>query len=86
MFCFFPESWSFLHPGEPERIVTYEEYEAKSGVLYPTRIRLFTRRADGQDDSLLIVWDEWEPTIPKNEKLFQIPQPQAFGRPTKALP
>ena len=60
----------------------YEEYESRSGTRFPTRVKL---REEATQREVLLAWKDWEPSVPKDEKLFQIPQQQQFGRPTKAL-
>lgn len=77
-----PEEWSREPAGQAAVTARYEEFAAKGGVLYPTKIRLNREN----QRSALVVWDEWETTIDGEKKLFQIPPSRQFGRPTKALP
>lgn len=66
------------------RMVTarFEEFEAREGARFPTKIRLVE---PAQDTSVLLVWKDWQPSVPQDKKLFQIPPTRDFGRPTKAL-
>lgn len=64
----------------------YEDYAFQSGLHYPTKIRLETTGPDGKEKHILLVWKDWEANVPKEKKLFQIPQQQTFGRKIKALP
>ena len=64
----------------------YEDYEFKSGLHYPTKIRLIGPGPDGKESQILLAWKDWEPSVPAEKKLFQIPQQQTFGRKIKALP
>ena len=79
---FQPEEWSKQPTGQPRVAATYEDFVAKDGALYPTKIRL-NRENKG---SALVSWTEWDTTISGEKKLFQIPPSRQFDRPTKALP
>lgn len=79
-----PLKWKRLE-GKQLSSATYEDYEARGGARYPTRLRLAGPGADGKMREVVLVWKEWEPTVPGEQKLFQIPQPQTFGRPIKVL-
>jgi hypothetical protein len=82
-----PSEWKRI-TGDKEKITLlaqYDDYEFKSGVRYPTKIRL-TKQLSGFDpQSALLAWKDWEPSVPESKKLFQIPQPETFGRKIKVL-
>lgn len=77
-----PESWRTENKGFPAATATFEEFEAREGARYPTKIRLATEEGGR---SVLVVWKDWQPSVPKTKNLFEIPPAQDFGRPTKAL-
>lgn len=77
-----PREWTRREPNVGLFGATYEEYESRSGTRFPTRVKL---REEATQREVLVAWKDWEPSVPKDEKLFQIPQQQQFGRPTKAL-
>lgn len=78
-------AWKFDFPDGASASVEYEDYSFRSGAHYPTKIR-FSRNEGDRENAVQILWNEWESLVPKEKKLFQIPQEQQFGRPTKALP
>jgi len=83
---FFPREWVIKQRGGAEEGVTWDDFTFRDGVHYPGKVRL-RRMLPGQaDQSALILWNDWEPSVPKEKKLFHIPPAQGFGRPTKALP
>jgi hypothetical protein len=64
----------------------YEDYEARSGVRYPTKIRLAGPGPGGLHRRILLAWKDWDTIVPNGENAFRIPQAKAFGRKIKALP
>jgi hypothetical protein len=70
-----PSAWSV-----GDASATYEDYEFRSGLRYPTRIRLA-----GGSRAVTLAWKDWEPSVPGEKKLFQIPQHETFGRKIKEL-
>jgi hypothetical protein len=78
-----PSEWATRHAGR-ESSARYEDYEFKEGVRYPTKIRLAGSDSAGKHEALL-VWKDWAPGVPKEKKLFQIPQQETFGRKIKVL-
>lgn len=71
--------------GTSKSVAIYEDYEFRDGARYPTKLRLSGPAADGKAREVTLVWKDWQASVPGEQKLFQIPQQQAFGRPTKAL-
>lgn len=80
-----PLSWSQVVGGKPQSSAIYDDYEFRDGLRFPTKLRLDGVGADGKRRHALLIWKDWELSVPIREKLFQIPQPQAFGRKIKAL-
>lgn len=81
-----PEEWRLVLPGGHKAGAVYSGYEFKGGLRYPTRIRLESMAVGVPARRVLVHWKEWEAGAPKEKKLFEIPQQQAFGRKIKALP
>jgi hypothetical protein len=81
-----PVLWKRELGGKTQIKAEYEDYEAKDGLRYPTKLRLTGLGHDGRQRQVLLVWKDWQPSVPDEQKLFQIPQQQTFGRKIKALP
>ncbi|MGZ3654581.1 MAG: hypothetical protein ACXVB9_16195 [Bdellovibrionota bacterium] len=81
-----PSEWRISHAGKGGSSALYENYEFKSGLRYPTKIRLAASAPGGVQREIALAWKDWEPSVPKEKKLFQIPQQESFGRKIKALP
>jgi hypothetical protein len=64
----------------------FSQYDHRFGVSYPKELRLTGARVNESERMISWVWRDWEPRIPEDKKLFQIPQEQRFGRPIKTLP
>lgn len=79
---FTPESFGLETKGGARMLAEYDDYTAQSGLRFPTKVRLSN---EAIHRSVLLVWKDWQPTVPQEKKLFQIPQQRDFGRPTKAL-
>jgi outer membrane lipoprotein-sorting protein len=77
-----PVSWRSESKGFSAATAAFEEFEARDGARYPTRIRL---SANAGGKSVLVVWKDWQPSVAKTKNHFEIPPSQDFGRPTKAL-
>lgn len=80
-----PSEWRQSVAGQGGTSALYENYEFKSGLRYPTKIRLAGAGRDGQKREILLAWKDWEPSVPTAKKLFQIPQQENFGRKIKEL-
>jgi outer membrane lipoprotein-sorting protein len=76
-----PRKWTELRASGEFMEVTYDDFAFRSGAHYPGTITF----SQGNDLSV-IQWREWEPSVPDEQKLFQIPQQQTFGRRIKILP
>jgi hypothetical protein len=84
--AFFPREWVIKQGGGREESVAWDDFTFRGGAHYPGKVRL-RRMLPGQaEQSATILWNDWEPSVPKEKKLFHIPPAQGFGRPTKALP
>ncbi len=81
-----PTLWQRVSGGRILHKVEYENYEAKEGLRFPAKVRLTGTGGDGKLRQVLLIWKEWQASVPKTSKLFQIPQPQTFGRKIKVLP
>ena len=79
-----PLAWRRAEGGRKSAAI-YEDYEFRDGARYPTKLRLSGPTADGKSREVVLVWKDWQASVPDVQKLFQIPQQQTFGRPTKAL-
>lgn len=81
-----PVSWRSEFKDFPAGTATFEEFEARDGARYPTKIRLSSEQGGR---SVLVVWKDWETSVPRKasggKNPFDIPPPHDFGRPTKAL-
>lgn len=78
--------WEFMAAGGASSSVEYQGYEFRSGAHYPSKIHLERKAPGQQEESVLLLWNDWEASVPKEKKLFHLPPQQQFGRPTKALP
>ncbi len=81
-----PVLWRRDLNGKNQTLAEYEDYEARDGLHYPTKLRLTGIGGDGKRRQVLLVWKDWQASVPSEQKLFQIPQQQTFGRKIKALP
>ena len=63
----------------------YLDYEARAGVSFPKKIQVIREFPRRESETLTVVWRDWQPFVPEEKKLFQIPQQQTFGRKIKAL-
>lgn len=81
-----PVLWKRELNGRAQIRVEYDDYEARDGFRYPTKLRLSGLGGDGKQRQVLLVWKDWQASVPSEQKLFQIPQQQTFGRKIKALP
>ncbi len=81
-----PLEWSRTLSDQISESAFYEDYEAKSGLRYPTKIRLVVPGPEGGERRILLAWRDWDPSVPQRKNLFQIPQQQTFGRKIKVLP
>ncbi len=81
-----PSEWTREKSGESTVRAFFADFEAKSGQHFPAKLRLEGPGPDGKTRSILFSWKDWDPSVPKEKKLFQIPQQQTFGRKIKALP
>ena len=79
-----PLAWKRTEAGARASAV-WEDYEFRDGARYPTKLRLSGPAADGKSREVLLVWKDWQPSVPSEQKLFQIPQQQTFGLKIKAL-
>ena len=79
------EEWRQSPPGKGGASALYQDYEFKKELRYPTKIRLAGRLSERAEREALLVWKDWEPSVPKEKKLFQIPQQETFGRKIKEL-
>lgn len=66
--------------------VLFEDYNVRFGASYPSKVRIESLQKDRRDLTISWVWNDWQPRVPSEKKLFQIPQEQVFGRKIKALP
>jgi outer membrane lipoprotein-sorting protein len=76
-----PLQWVEVKGDGSSSLAEFGDYEFRQGAHYP---RLFSLK-QGERQSI-VSWREWEPSVPEEKKLFQIPQQQTFGRKIKALP
>jgi len=81
-----PILWTLEKKGKKQSSAIYEDYEMKSGIRFPTKLKISGVGEDGRYRSALLVWKDWDASVPSEQKLFQIPQPQTFGRKIKVLP
>ena len=79
------EEWRQSPVGRGGASALYEEYEFKQGLHYPTKIRLAAKAPDRKSREVLLAWKDWDPSVSKEKKLFQIPQQETFGRKIKVL-
>lgn len=77
-----PKTFGIEAKSGARMVVEYDDYTAQAGLRFPTKVRL-TNEAINR--SVLLVWKDWQASVPQEKKLFQIPQQRDFGRPTKAL-
>lgn len=63
----------------------YSDFATHAGVSFPEKIRVTHTDADGISETSTFAWRDWQPNVPEEKKLFQIPQQQLFGRKIKAL-
>lgn|GEM_PF-4468633 len=81
-----PVLWKREVNGRTQIRAEYDDYEAKDGLRFPSKLRLTGVGNDGKLRQVLLVWKDWLASVPSEQKLFQIPQQQTFGRKIKALP
>ena len=81
-----PEEWRRSRAGKGGLSALYEDYEFKAGLRYPTMIKLAGADSEGNQRRITLAWKDWDPSVPEEKKLFQIPQQETFGRKIKALP
>lgn len=80
-----PEKWTAVKPKGVVDTFEYEDYETKSGISFPKKIRVTHLNEAGESELAVFDWRDWQPFVPQEKKLFQIPQQQTFGRKIKAL-
>lgn len=81
-----PEEWRREGTGTQPVAAFYEDFEAKAGQKFPLKVRLEGPGPDGKLHRVQLQWKDWNAYVPKEKKLFEIPQQQTFGRKIKALP
>jgi len=81
-----PGEWRQARLGQGGSNVVYEDYSFHAGLRYPTKVKLAVKDAQNNERDLTLVWKDWDATVPKEKKLFQIPQQETYGRKIKALP
>lgn len=80
-----PEEWVSGHANGTISTFRYEDYQARAGVSFPQKISLTHANSEGFSETASFAWRDWQPFVPQEKKLFQIPQQQLFGRKIKAL-
>lgn len=80
-----PTLWRRENGGTLQFSAEYEDYEFRSGLRFPTKLSLNGQGGDRKQRQVRLVWKDWEPSVPGDQKLFQIPQVQNFGRKIKVL-
>jgi outer membrane lipoprotein-sorting protein len=61
------------------------DYEVRAGLVFPEKVQLTRTLPKQNPESVTFEWRDWQPFVPEEKKLFQIPQQQTFGRKIKAL-
>jgi hypothetical protein len=80
-----PTAWLESAEGRGGAGARYEDYEFRSGLRYPTKIRLEEFGPEGEKREVLLAWKDWDASVPTEQKLFQIPQQENFGRKIKRI-
>ncbi len=80
-----PELWTVLLEGGQSLRVDFEDYLTRSGVDIPGTMRLTWTVPGQQNNSLLWAWRDWEPSLPDNPTLFQIPKSASHGQAVKSF-
>jgi hypothetical protein len=81
-----PGEWRQSRVGKGGSSALYEDYAFRSGMRYPMKIKLAVKDSENNERDLTLVWRDWDASVPKEKKLFQIPQRETYGRKIKALP
>lgn len=81
-----PTVWKRMFPNGQRIEVLFEDYLDRFGASYPSKVRIASLLKDRRQLTISWVWKDWQPRVPGEKKLFQIPQEQHFGRKIKALP
>jgi hypothetical protein len=80
-----PEQWFMNKPDGGNDTFDYEDYQTHSGHSFPEKIRVTHVGGNGDLGTATFAWKDWQPFVPQEKNLFQIPQQQRFGRKIKAL-
>lgn len=80
-----PEEWVQGHPNGTVSTFRYEDYVSRSGLSFPEKVTLSHTSAAGETEQAIFSWRDWQPFVPQEKMLFQIPQQHTFGRKIKAL-
>jgi hypothetical protein len=81
-----PTLWAREVAGKKQMSAQYEDYTFQSGLRFPAKLILSGWGSDGKERRATLVWKEWQASVPREKKLFLIPQQQTFGRKIKVLP
>jgi hypothetical protein len=80
-----PEVWEQTLSNGGKSVFEYDDYATHAGVSFPEKIRVTHTDPDDISQASTFAWRDWQPNVPEEKKLFQIPQQQRFGRKIKAL-